>query len=527
MITVRRPIPLVGIAFVFSTLILYMIAPFTIHRKGSDTFSSSWATNESESPAAQSTTVANTKDQKLHMLLPATRSNVNLCKTLLTMAILGYPSPTIVAWEDQDHADGLLGGGSHFAKITRTLDYLSDPERRQQEGFDEELVLMLDAYDIWFQLPPDVLLSRYRAVVDDDNARVSHRMGKAYANEGIRSQVVFGAGKRCAPNLLTSVSCYPVPDSPLPDDIYGANTDTFIGTSPWSSFRTRYLNSGYIMGPAGEVRRVLERALEKLEECQNRKGASFDDGSGASDMCYHGSDQSIFVEMFGEQEFHREVMRRHHRSRIDDVLDRVVPGRAGATPPLTHVQQVPVRDLLRPAFSHQEVDAAHLPEKPFEFGIALDYWSLLGHQTSNAVTDARYVLHDQPFSRQHKQLGRFDCVPRNDVFPLPRDLPAELPLPWMAGSWPDVWEAMPLYTEICLGTVPVMIHHNSVQKYQRERQWNETWWHGRARMLLGERRKEGAEMLLKGLVTDRGRVIRWEHMCPKAAEGELFRDEKV
>lgn len=547
MISIRRPISLVGIAFVFSTLVLYILAPVsgpvlilalpsprltsrqnTIQRHNSATFSSSWGTSRYNPPATQNTSITSINDQKLHVLLPATRSNIHLCKTLLTMAILGYPNPTIVAWEDQDHADGLLGGGSHFAKITRTLDYLSDPERRKQDGFDDELVLMLDAYDIWFQLPPDVLLSRYRAVLEDDHARVAHRMGRAYANEGINSQVVFGAGKRCAPNLITSIACYPVPESPLPADIYGGNTDTAVGTSPWSSFRTRYLNSGYIMGPVGQVRRVLERALEKLEECQNRKAASFDDGSGRSDMCYHGSDQSIFVEMFGEQEFYREVMRRHHRSRVvDDVLDRVVPGRAGANPPPTHVEQVPVRDILEPAFTHQEYNKTHLPEKPYEFGIALDYWSLLGHQTSNAVTDARYILHDRRVSQQVKKLKKFDCVPKTDVFALPTDLPAELPLPWMAGSWPDLWEAMPLYTEVCIGTVPVMIHHNSVEKWQRERQWSETWWYGRARMLLEERRREGAEMLVKGLRTDRGSVLRWEHMCPKAAESELFGNEKV
>ncbi|KAL7804734.1 hypothetical protein V8C44DRAFT_254472 [Trichoderma aethiopicum] len=527
MISVRRPVSLVGIAFVFSTLVLYIFAPFTIQSQTSDTLSPSWGTSRYNPPLTHNTSITSPNDERLHVLLPATRSNIHLCKALLTMAILGYPNPTIVAWEDQDHADGLLGGGSHFAKITRTLDYLNNPERRKQDGFDDELVLMLDAYDIWFQLPPDVLLSRYRAVLEDDNTRVAHRMGRAYSLEGINSQVIFGAGKRCAPNLITSIGCYPVPESPLPDGIYGGNTDTPVGTSPWSSFRTRYLNSGYIMGPVGQVRRVLERALEKLEECQNRKGASFDDGSGKSDMCYHGSDQSIFVEMFGEQEFYREVMRRHHRSRVDDVLDKVVPGRAGANPPPSHVEQIPVGDVLEPAFTHQEYNKTHLPGKPYEFGIALDYWSLLGHQTSNAVTDARYIRHDSRVPQKMKKLNKFDCEPKTDVYALPRDLPAELPLPWMAGSWPDLWEAMPLYTEICIETVPVMIHHNSVEKWQRERQWSETWWHGRARMLLEERRREGAEMLVKGLRTDRGRVVRWEHMCPQAAESELFGNEKV
>ncbi|KAM0457465.1 hypothetical protein ACHAO4_003265 [Trichoderma viride] len=440
------------------------------------------------------------------------------------MTILGYPSPTIIAWEDKDKAKGLLGGGSHFAKITRTLDYINNPARRSQPGFDDELVFMLDAYDVWFQLPLNILLARYDAIIEEENARVSHRMGRAYNNEGINSKIVFGAGKRCAPNLLNSVSCYPVPESPLPNDIYGGNTDTLIGINEWASFRTRYLNSGYTIGPVGEMRRVLERALAKLKECQNRKDASFDDESGASDFCYHGSDQSIFVEMFGEQEYYREVMRRHHRTGMDDMLDKVVPGRAGSKPPPTDVQQAPIVDRLEPGFTHQKYNKTHLPDKPFEFGIALDYWSLLGHQTSNALTDARYIRHSRLLKPQVGKQGKFECMPKTDRLPLPLDLPGNQQLPWLAGSFPNEWETMPLYTEICIGTVPVMIHHNSVEKHHREEQWNQTWWHGRSRMLLEQRRKEGAPQLREGIPTDKGSVVLWEDLCPKKMEKELFRE---
>ncbi|KAL7924494.1 hypothetical protein ACQKWADRAFT_269631 [Trichoderma austrokoningii] len=526
----RRPATLVGIAFILSTFLLLMIAPYDIQQPGSEAIKQPWKTSRiSQAPLKQdrndiTANLSPATDRKIHILLPATQSNVNLCKTLLTMTILGYPSPTIIAWEDKDKEKGLLGGGSHFAKITRTLDYINDPVRRSQPGFDDELVFMLDAYDIWFQLPLNILLSRYDAIIEEENARVAHRMGRAYSVEGINSKIVFGAGKRCAPNLLNSVSCYPVPESPLPNDIYGGNTDTLIGINEWSSFRTRYLNSGYTIGPVREMRRVLERALQKLKECQSRKGASFDDESGASDFCYHGSDQSIFVEMFGEQEYYREVMRRHHRTGMDDMLDRVIPGRAGSKPPPTDVQQVPIIDRLEPGFTHQKYNKTHLPEKPFEFGIALDYWSLLGHQTSNALTDARYIRHSRLLKPQIGKQRKFECVPKADIMPLPLDLPGHQQLPWLAGSYPNEWDTMPLYTEICIGTVPVMIHHNSVFKHHREEQWSRTWWHGRSRMLLEERRKEGAPQLLEGIPTDKGTVVSWDDLCPKATEKELFRE---
>lgn len=76
-------------------------------------------------------------------------------------AILGYPTPTLIAWnqtfdDSQYHrvlsvctkahirVDGLLAGGSHKAKISETLKYLEGMDSSQ----DEDLVLMMDAYGL-------------------------------------------------------------------------------------------------------------------------------------------------------------------------------------------------------------------------------------------------------------------------------------------------------------------------------------------------------------------------------------------
>lgn len=461
--------------------------------------------------------------RKVNILLPATKGNVNLCKTLLTMTLLGYPNPHIVAWEEDEKGGNLLGGGSHFAKITRTLDWINDSERRKQPGFDNELVFMLDSYDIWFQLPLQVLLARYEAIVADENARVAHRMGRAHALEHISSPIVFGGGKRCAPNELHTMACFPVPETPLPDDTHGGNTDTLIGRNQWTSFRTRYLNSGYLIGPVSKIRPMLERAKQKLSECAERKDAPFDDGSGASNNCYRGSDQSIFVEMFGEQEFHREVMRRHHRTSLDNWLDTVISDRAGSRPPPIDIQGAPILDRLEPAFPHQKSSKAYVPNKPFEFGIAIDYWSLLGHQTANAEDDYRFIRHNETLEPQVGRQGIFDCRPKA---PMPKDLHTK-PLKSLVPTEPNRWDTMPLYTEICVGSVPVMIHHNSPDKSHRERQWDRTWWHGRSRALLEDRRRAGAPMLKDGIPTDNGTMVQWEELCPFDVEPELFRDVKA
>lgn len=435
------------------------------------------------------------------------------------MAILDYPKPNIVAWGADDAQGNLIGGGSHYAKITRTLDYINDEKRRQKDGFDNELVFMLDAYDIWFQLPVEVLLQRYYDIIEEEKKRVEHRMGRAYGLERIEPSVVFGGGKRCAPNFIYTQACYPVPDSPISKGIRHQNTDTAMGRNQWSSFRTRYLNSGYIIGPIGKMRPLLERAKERLDECINREGVAWDDGYGGSNRCYSGSDQSIFVEMFGEQEFQREVMRRHHRRFYDNLLDRVISGRAGANPPPTQIMNTPILDLLNPAFSHQAKEAEYSAKHVYEMGIAIDYWSLLGHQTSNAEDDARYIRYNKPIDEQIGQQNRFDCIPKTK-FP-PELESGDIPFPNQeAATWSDI----PLYTEICVGSTPVMIHHNSMDKSQRERQWDKTWWHGQSRKLFNHRNETASALLDGGIPNDAGARLSWAELCPRDIEPELFRD---
>jgi len=67
---------------------------------------------------------------------------VNLCKLLFTSTALDYPTPTLIAWEKDFSKDGLLGGGSHVAKITGVLKYLQSLDASK----DDKLVVMIDAY---------------------------------------------------------------------------------------------------------------------------------------------------------------------------------------------------------------------------------------------------------------------------------------------------------------------------------------------------------------------------------------------
>lgn len=176
-------------------------------------------------------------------------------------------------------------GGAHLLKISRTLQYLNSLQPHQ----DDELVLMIDAYDIQFQLPFEVLLGRYHAIVESANSRVEREMGSAFYKErAIRQTVVLGAGKRCAPNALWEVACFTVPDSPAPDNLYGNNTDTMLGHNQWYSCKQKYMYSGYVVGPVGALRKMSERAKDKADSNKERP-------------IYGASDQAIFALIMGSK----------------------------------------------------------------------------------------------------------------------------------------------------------------------------------------------------------------------------------
>ena len=166
-----------------------------------------------------------------------------------------------------------------------------------------------------------------------------------------------------------------MPASPLPDDLYGANTDTIMGRNKYTSLKQRYLNSGYAIGPVADMRRLWRRAQEKVDSLKEHP--DWDNGSHGADFMYHGSDQSIFNQILGEQEFQREVMRRRHRT-PDDVAKGI------AEDPLpTWIEGTLVDDPINPSFTHEPMEAKE--GRPDEFGTGLDYFSELGQQTGACI----------------------------------------------------------------------------------------------------------------------------------------------
>ena len=462
----------------------------------------------------------------LHIVIPATKQDVNLCKLLFSGTILGYPAPVITGWGtdlDEEERKGMTGGGSHLLKITRVLEYLGNLGTEH----DKDLVLMMDGYDIWFQLHKDLLIERYYRINADANKRIKDRMGRAARIEGIQQTIVFGAGKRCWPNEVHTVACWPLPPSPLPKDLYDGNTDKPVGSrpNPWSTTRQKFLNSGLIMGPVADMRALFARA-EAIVKKLGDDPEPDDNGSGWSKKVYHNSDQSVFNMIFGEQEYQREVIRVRHITWLHNPILKLQQFFGKDLSDTDWVLEgVAIENILNPPWSHMEVE--QLDGKPLEFSIGLDYWSDITFQTANSERNGGWMSYNESLEPQVRHWDRYDCKPhlRN----LPPDITNSQPPFFNMGNDNSAlsinasWNDIPLYTQYCNGVVPVMLHHNG-DKASRSNRWHKTWYFPYAEALFKAQVPKQVESLVMGKVgketlkpgsafDDRGGIIEFENAC--------------
>ncbi|KAL9056091.1 MAG: hypothetical protein Q9162_003154 [Coniocarpon cinnabarinum] len=492
-------------------LLLWFLAQLQYHPWRDST--TKWAANESanafqapESHDSSSTT------GPMHLVIFASKTNVNLCKFLLGASILGYPTPILVAWDDKFERPNYLYGGAQLAKITHGSMYLDSLPASQ----DNDMVLMLDGYDIWPQLPASVLLQRFERLINDTRARMEATLGsQTIQEEHLEPRVLFGAGKRCT-NQAHTVGCYALAESPLPDDLYGNNTDTIIGRNFWYSQKQRYLNSGVAMGRARDMRRLFKEASRQLKQQPDHDPN--DNGSHDSDFVYHGSDQSVFATMFGKQEWAREKLRLKH-------------AKPGAKPRSSRVMGSPIDNVLYPSSTHEEFNPNLTDGNPFEFGIFLDYFSDVTHQTVNSERDATWINYSQqPLNNQVSKRHQMDCPVR-----IPEQLPSDVTdasIPLMEQvRWSSQW----LYTHLCLSRIPVFVHHNGI-KSKRETDWEWMWYQSFAgtmlaamqKMLPADRRTyEGMRGSPRQLGagdawTAKGSHLDWAELCPGKWRREIF-----
>lgn len=201
-------------------------------------------------------------DGKLrHLLIPATEVSNETCKLLASAVILDYPEPVILGLPEKRTLVGISAGRARqlderIFKLVVVLEYLESLPR----SADQDLALMLDAFDVWLLLPPQLVELRYRRVLQESNARLAARgiLGLDSGGRAVRSSIVFGADQSCYPDE-TRPYCSCVPDSPLRDP----NSDT--PTKEGSAAHAKWANTGVYMGPVDNLRALLRSGL-KLSE---------------------------------------------------------------------------------------------------------------------------------------------------------------------------------------------------------------------------------------------------------------------
>ncbi|OTA14267.1 hypothetical protein BTJ68_15562 [Hortaea werneckii EXF-2000] len=224
--------------------------------------------------------------RKLALVLPVDGPSPQLCKVIASAVALGYPHPIIVNWRKHDlHVNADPSIPSHLLKITGVLDLLEsavDGSSSQLPRMGEDdLVVVMDAMDVWLQLPPEILIQRYFAI----NARANARLAEQYSDCDLaapQQSIIVSAQKRCT---CRKVRCRMTS--------YGMWTDLRISKAEYR--RARYLNSGGFIGPAGDLRDYFVRVRDRME--RNLKSQPTAELAG---------DQGIFAEIWAEQEIWRK-----------------------------------------------------------------------------------------------------------------------------------------------------------------------------------------------------------------------------
>ncbi|KAH8173876.1 hypothetical protein LIA77_05295 [Sarocladium implicatum] len=368
-----------------------------------------------------------------------------LCKVMMSAIAMGYPMPVVVNWgkhiEDyfpayirETHLEHV---GPHLMKIVGALEYLDEVSHMTAHKDDrleeDDLVLMVDAYDVWFQTPPEVLISRYH----EQNREARQRFLKEWPGREkdmpMDQSIIISSQKKCFPASEDGydVKCAEVPDSPLRADLYGSMTDSSPRlfekeSTRHHNVRPKYINSGAIIGPVGALRKFMRRSKDRMDEKVLNDERRFK------------SDQGMMGEIWGEQEVYRTWLR--------DNAEK----------------------------SNNQTNGFELGNDNFEYGVGLDYKQEICIPTVFAEEDGDILeLDNKTFIKSRSQkLG----IRPTRLQGLPKDL-ANSPNPLeLLPKVKDVlgWEHMPVYADFFTASVPAMVHHNAHHGGLKNR--NHLWW---------------------------------------------------
>ncbi|KAM4063765.1 hypothetical protein HRG_006878 [Hirsutella rhossiliensis] len=145
---------------------------------------------------------------RLRIFMPADSPHINLCKTIMSAVAQGYPPPTLLNREGKYNRPEWHLAGSHTVKLESLLAVIEHLlQQTGDDGANEyNLAMRLDAYDIWFQLPPSVLIERHHRLnrEADESVRKQWQAAQGFATgfpvTSPRESIVVTSVKDCHPN---------------------------------------------------------------------------------------------------------------------------------------------------------------------------------------------------------------------------------------------------------------------------------------------------------------------------------------
>lgn len=408
--------------------------------------------------------------RNLHLLMHAPHTDVTLCKSITSSLALDYPTPRLINWgqELEAHNDNL----AKFSALVKYLDGLPG-------GRDEDLVLIVDGYNTWFQLRPEVLIRRFLEVNDRATKRIQTE-SKSEDRKDLAQKIVFTAQRECWPWSTDDPTCRMVPQSTLPDDMYGPDTDKYDGSEryPYKSFRPRFLNSGAYIGRLGAMKALMTRA-KKIATADRLANDQLGDMWASQDWSKR-NDQVIFQRIFKEQEIARE-----HGNCTQWGSSRV----------------------------------------KCEFNIGLDYESRLAHAHALTEGDLEWMRHDW-LGDNHTAPA---VEPKNKLES--RDLvQAQKPFKNLEYDDQPGWEDMMLFSDRFTNVVPAIVQHDmDTENLLRigDKPWSKMWYHEHVWAML-EARPNGESEKKLATTTINGEEVQWwtPPQPDKKSQGAYADDDK-
>ncbi|KHN96871.1 uncharacterized protein MAM_05427 [Metarhizium album ARSEF 1941] len=250
---------------------------------------------------------------RLHFLVPASVSNVRLCYALASAAVNRYPVPTLIGWNGQGELDAAR---THLAKLRtmkRYLDGLSPEE-------DEDLVIMVDGYDVIHQLPVEIMVKRYFDIAQRADAHLAERMGMSVRElheQDVKQTVFWGPDKICWPGDAAAGRCWAVPPPYLGKNAFGEDQ----GAKDLRTNDPRWLNSGTVIAPIGDMRKVIDATMDEI-------AATHDVNFPQSE-----SDQYYLANLWARQEYSRSKQIANGSEVEGGPANRVLPEKLSESQP--------------------------------------------------------------------------------------------------------------------------------------------------------------------------------------------------